>query len=280
MIDKICLSYNGGIDVSGVQFYRDKDLPFEIKLSDTISDLSYKKHSHEEYSLGIVNKGESSFWCEGKLTEICQKTLVFIPNNIVHACNPNSDKPWKYKMIYVQPYWVKGFMESNGDGIISYPIVKDISNPKLFRETNKLIDILISPVNFLEKEASLLSIFEKMVGEVDQREYLSHKKIQPKLKTIKEYLHQYFLEKITLDQLEQVSGLNKFFIIRSFKEQFSIPPHTYQTLLRINYAKKELRKSRSITEVVYETGFYDQSHFNKAFKNHVGVTPERYQKLI
>jgi len=266
--------------MNGVQFYRDEDLPFEIKLSDTISDLSYKKHSHEEYSLGIVNKGESSFWCEGKLTEIYQKTLVFIPNDIVHACNPNGDMPWKYKMIYVQPDWVKGFIESHGGGTIGYPIVKEISNNKAFGEINKRIDMLISSVSFLEKEAILLSIFEQMLGDIDTREYLYRRNLQPKLKIIKEYLHNCYLEKITLDQLEQVSGLNKFFIIRSFKEEFSIPPHTYQTLLRINYAKKELRKDRSIAEVTYEAGFYDQSHFSKVFKNHVGVIPDRYQKLI
>jgi len=266
--------------VNGVQFYRDKELPFEIKLSDTISDLSYKKHFHEEYSLGIVNKGQSSFWCEGKLMEIYQKNLVFIPHDIVHACNPKSDQPWKYKMIYVQPDWVKGFMESHGGGTIEYPVVKEIRKNKEVATINHLIDILIRPVSFLEKEASLLWIFEQMLGDVDTSKYLSHRKLQPKLKTIKEYLHKSFLEKITLDQLEQISGLNKFFIIRSFKEEFSIPPHTYQNLLRINYAKKELQKYRQITEVTYETGFYDQSHFNKVFKNHVGVTPERYQKLI
>jgi AraC-like DNA-binding protein len=266
--------------MNGVQFYRDKDLPLEIKLSYTISDLSYKKHSHEEYSLGVVNKGESLFWCEGKLTEIYQKTLVFIPHNIVHACNPHSDKPWEYKMIYVQPYWVDGFMESKGGGKIRYPIVKDISKQKVFSELNNLIENLISSVSFLEKEASLLSIFEQLAQDVEQGEPINKKELQPKLKVIKDYLHSFFLEKITLEQLEQVSGLNKFHIIRAFKEEFSIPPHTYQTLLRINYAKKELQKYRPITEVAYETGFYDQSHFNKAFKNHVGVTPDRYQKLI
>lgn len=36
-----------------VQFYREEKLPFEMKVCDTISDLSYKKHSHEEYSLGL-----------------------------------------------------------------------------------------------------------------------------------------------------------------------------------------------------------------------------------
>jgi AraC-like DNA-binding protein len=266
--------------VNGVQFYRDKDLPFEIKLSDTVSDLSYKKHSHEEYSIGVVNKGESLFWCEGKLTEIYQKTLVFIPQNIIHACNPHSDKPWKYKMIYVQPYWVEGFMESKGGSQISYPIVKDISKQEVFNELNDFIEDLMSPVSFLEKEASLLSIFEQLIQNVELGKLISKRKLQPNLKVIKDYLHNFFLEKITLEQLAQISGLNKFHIIRAFKEEFSIPPHTYQTLLRINYAKKELQNFRSITEVAYESGFYDQSHFNKAFKNHVGVTPDRYQKLI
>jgi len=153
-------------------------------------------------------------------------------------------------MIYVQPYWVKAFMESCGGGTINYPVVKALSNQKIFGEINRLIDVLISSVNFLEKEASLLSIFEQIVGDIDQSERLNRRKLQPKLKTIKKYLHRCFLEKITLDQLEDASGLNKFFIIRAFKGEFSVPPHTYQTLLRVNYAKKELRKDRPITEVV------------------------------
>jgi len=82
-----------------------------------------------------------------------------------------------------------------------------------------------------------------------------------------------------LDDLERVSGINKFHLIRLFKDEFGIPPHMYQTLLRINYAKRQLRKQKQITEVALEAGFYDQSHFHKVFKSHTGITPEKYEKI-
>lgn len=260
-----------------VQFYREEKLPFEMKVCDTISDLSYKKHSHEEYSLGIVDVGESSFWCEGQFHDVRQKTLVFIPHSVIHACNPNGSLPWKYKMVYVQSDWVEGFMRSQGSETLTSPVIKDISQSKLFREFHRHLRTLMSPVSFLEKEASLLALFERLGQDDLKRVVLKDKNLQPKLQKIKEYIHTCFLEKITLDQLEEISGLNKYLIIRSFNQAFSIPPHMYQTLLRVNYAKRELRKSRPIIEVACEAGFYDQSHFHKAFKNQVGATPEQYQ---
>lgn len=267
--------------MSGVQFYRDEDLPFfELKLCDALSKLSYKKHAHEEYSLGIVDTGGSSFWCEGKLTEVYQKTLVFIPPDMVHACNPRSDNPWKYKMLFLHANWVKGFIEREGGCTVNYPIVKGVSNHKSFNMVNRMVINLTSPMSPLEKEANILALLKQAVWDGKLAENTHRKSAQPQLNVIKDYLHSRFLEKITLDQLEQVSGLNKFYIIRSFKEVFSIPPHTYQTMLRINYAKKQLRKHRSIVEVAHEAGFYDQSHFYKVFKSHIGVSPESYQKLI
>jgi AraC-like DNA-binding protein len=266
--------------MNGVQFYRDVDLPyFELKECDT-SQLSYKKHTHEEYSLGIVNKGKSSFWYEGKYEEVSPKTIVFIPPNLVHSCNPQQADHWKYKMLFINTAWIDDFMNSKERPLFNYPIVKANGNPEIFNLTNKMMEDLRKDVSPLEKEENIIAIFDKMVGDFNQVKNKRFKKELPKLKTIKEYLHSNFFEKITLDHLEQVSGINKFHIIRLFKEEFNIPPHTYQTLLRINYAKKQLRKQRPITEVALEVGFYDQSHFNKVFKSHMGITPDRYEKLI
>jgi len=266
--------------MNGVRFYRDMDLPyFELKECDT-SQLSYKKHAHEEYSLGIVDKGKSSFWYEGKYEEVSPKTIVFIPPNLVHSCNPQQADHWKYKMLFINTSWIDGFINSKERPVFNYPIVKANSDDEIFNLTNKMIENLTRNVNPLEKEGSIIAIFEKMASHFNQIKNKSYKEELPKLKIVKEYLHSKFFEKITLDQLELISGINKFHIIRLFKEEFNIPPHTYQTLLRINYAKKQLRKQRSIAEVALEAGFYDQSHFNKVFKSHMGITPDRYEKLI
>ncbi|MDF2501131.1 MAG: transcriptional regulator, AraC family [Anaerosporomusa subterranea] len=266
--------------MSGVQIYRDKDLPFfELKLCNT-SELSYRKHAHEEYSVGIVEQGSSCFWYEGAVDTINPETMVFLPPGLVHACNPVNRDLWKYKMLFINQAWVQRFMKDKGNDSITNPIVKDVSACGLLQTAGRMMERLSSNTSPLEKEASVLAVFEQALNGEKKSYALRCKQEHSKLKVIRDYLQNCFLEKVTLDQLEQASGLNKFHIIRLFKTAFTIPPHTYQTLLRINYAKKELCKDRQLAEVALAAGFYDQSHFSKVFKSYTGITPEKYQKLM
>ncbi len=262
--------------MAGIQFFRDADLPFyELKICD-VGSLAYKKHAHEEYSLGVVDNGRSSFWYEGKTVAVSPRTVVLIPPGLVHSCNPEQQSRWKYKMLFVEAGWLQTFLASRGVAALNRPVVSDRAD---YPALNGMLKQLTLPASPLEKEAGLLDFFEQaLLGLAGTRPGNRGKEL-PKLQVIKEYLHQNYQQKITLAELAQLADLNKFNIIRSFKEEFSIPPHTYQTLLRINLAKKLLRQDRPIVEVVGETGFYDQSHFSKVFKSHTGVTPEKYQKL-
>lgn len=266
--------------MSEIEFYRDNDLPFfELKSCNT-SALSYKKHAHEEYSIGIVDQGKSRFWYEGKVDEVHSKTMVFLPPDLVHSCNPVNRNQWEYKMLYVRREWVQGLMESRESNILNNPIVKNVSKCGNIKTVSRILENVKAKINPLEKEASILAVFELALSGEKKVCPVNVKSEQPKLKITKEYLQNYFTQKVTLDQLEQVSGVNKFHIIRLFKEQFKIPPHAFQTMLRINYAKKELGKNRQTAEIALDAGFYDQSHFIKVFKSYTGVTPDRYQKLI
>ncbi|HML32991.1 AraC family transcriptional regulator [Sporomusa sphaeroides] len=265
--------------MNGVRFYRDADLPFfELKLCDA-SYLCYKKHSHEEYSLGIVEHGKSSFWCEGKVTEVSPKTTVLIPPGLIHSCNPDRQGRWQYKMFFIEAGWMQRFLTSKGIAVSNRPVVSDMTTLSAQRALHALLESLAQQASPLEKEAGVMALFEQVVGSMEPVGNCRKVIEVPKLKMIKDYLHNNYLKKITLEELETISGLNKFAIIRAFKEEFNIPPHTYQTLLRINYAKKLLRQNRQIVEVACEAGFYDQSHFHKVFKSHTGVTPEKYQRL-
>ena len=261
-----------------VRFYRDRLLPFfELKQCNT-GELSYRKHTHEEYSIGIVEQGKSFFWYGGKTAVLSPKTVVFLPPDFIHSCNPFQPGQWAYSMLFVNAAWVQGFMDSHGSYLFNQPIVKAAPVYKTFTETNALVEALSTNAIPLEKEARIAAFFEQHLTGRQASHNDAAGLEQPKLKLIREYLQSCFLEKITLDQLEEASGLNKFHIIRLFKQFFKIPPHTYQTLLRVNYAKKELRKHRPLTEVALAAGFYDQSHFTKVFKAHTGVTPDSYQK--
>lgn len=264
--------------MNGIKFYRDNDLPFfELKLCNT-SDLAYKHHTHEEYALAIVDGGKSTFWYDGQRVEVAPNALVFLPPNLIHSCNPTDPDNWQYKMLFIDPNWVRRLMASREDFTLDKPCIRYIAKAEELTLFNQMIETLTDQVTPLEKETSILNVFDLLFqAECNPCSFCVHKE-RPKLNLIRKYLEQFFLEKVTLDSLEQVSGINKFYILRLFKATYKVPPHAYQLLLRVNYAKRELRKQRVIADIAAETGFYDQSHFIKVFKSHTGVTPEKYQK--
>jgi AraC-like DNA-binding protein len=79
-----------------------------------------------------------------------------------------------------------------------------------------------------------------------------------------------------LQDLVNISGLSKYYLIRKFEQEYGISPHQYLTSLRINHARKIMRRNKNISDVALEAGFYDQSHFTKTFKEHTGITPMKY----
>lgn len=85
-------------------------------------------------------------------------------------------------------------------------------------------------------------------------------------------------QKLNLSELAQRFALDKYQLIRRFKQQVGMTPNSYLTRLRIEQAKCLLAQGHALVEVALETGFYDQSHFARCFRTHTGVTPRNYQK--
>jgi AraC-like DNA-binding protein len=76
-----------------------------------------------------------------------------------------------------------------------------------------------------------------------------------------------------------LARLSPHYRIRAFHPQVGISPHKYQTIVRINWARKLLASGAPISETAYRAGFCDQSHLNRCFKKTLGVTPRRYAAL-
>lgn len=260
-----------------VAFYRDTALPFfELKRCAT-GELCYKEHAHEEYSVGIVEQGESHFWYAGQTKTLYPQTMVLLPPGLMHACNPLDPDCWQYTMLYIDKNWVLEFMTEADDFSLNCPTVQDISGTGMLASLNRLVQRLISPVSPLEKEAALLAVLTQALTGERQPAQREKQRDSAQIEAVRSYLCEHYAERVTLQDLEDASGLNKFHIIRLFKAAFKVPPHQYQMLLRINSAKKALRGKLSLTDVALAAGFYDQSHFVKDFRRYVGITPERYR---
>ena len=93
------------------------------------------------------------------------------------------------------------------------------------------------------------------------------------------YVRGHFGEHITLDEVARVVHLSPSYFSRLFKAETGKTFSEYLQALRIEQAKSFLRrKDCSMTEIAEQTGFFDQSHFIKTFKQATGVTPGLYRR--
>ena len=100
----------------------------------------------------------------------------------------------------------------------------------------------------------------------------------PAIKRTKEYLEAHYAEEVALRQLANGVNMSPFHLARVFRQTVGVPPHAYQTQLRLAYAKTLLAQGWEVDYVASETGFFDQSHFAQQFKRRYLVTPGSYRK--
>jgi AraC-like DNA-binding protein len=100
----------------------------------------------------------------------------------------------------------------------------------------------------------------------------------PAVKQTKVYLEEHYAEEISLEDLARVASLSPFHLSRIFRQSVGVPPHVYQTHIRLAHAKTLLAQGFEIGDVASATGFFDQAHFTNQFKRYVSVTPGYYRK--
>lgn len=93
---------------------------------------------------------------------------------------------------------------------------------------------------------------------------------------------------LSLESMAQNIGMSRYYFATRFKQATGISPHKYVTQQRIERAKQLLKKTQkhrqysklSLAQIALDCGFSSQSHFNKVFRQYVGVTPKKYQENL
>ncbi len=85
-------------------------------------------------------------------------------------------------------------------------------------------------------------------------------------------------EDLQLPDLAHLAGLSLSSFKRKFKEVFGQSPNQYIIGRRVERAKFLLQSSTfNVSEIAYDVGFNDLSHFSKTFHNLVGLSPSEYR---
>ena len=98
---------------------------------------------------------------------------------------------------------------------------------------------------------------------------------------VKEYLEAHVCDRITVSDVCARFGMSQTGLMRAFKRSTGRTLMDYLTDLKIEEAKKRIRKSTArFTELSEELGFSSVNYFSKVFKARVGMTPTEYSRQV
>jgi AraC-like DNA-binding protein len=253
---------------------------FELFLGVAISGPSCQRFT-QEYLLVCVQSGIVDFQyrntrlsgqgVDGRLfvlepgeTWICQS------KNVASYCL-TIDPAWLQETAIEMLHWEKGLPH-----FPSHPLF----DPSLSRAVHDLATRSQAPASRLQQEETLLHLFAPLLlsHAEDARTLPQPGWEHPAVKRTKEYLQAHCAQEVSLQELAGVVNLSPFHLARVFRQEVGLPPHAYQTQLRLAHAKTLLAQGYDVGSVASETGFFDQTHFTKQFKRHFFVTPGNYRK--
>jgi len=164
---------------------------------------------------------------------------------------------WKNKKNFNKSYIIKLF--------------KDMRNTCYFPRLNKLY-ILIDYLGQNVSEGEKISSNPESLIEFSKDSIY---------KNIVEYLSLNFHNHISLDDLAKKIGMNKSSMCRYFKKKTGESIFSLLLKLRISYAKNQISNTDyTISQIAFDSGFNNISHFNVKFKNATGYTPTEYRKSL
>ena len=92
------------------------------------------------------------------------------------------------------------------------------------------------------------------------------------------YIIENYNKRLIIDDLARASGLSHTAFIKRFRDTTEKSPKQFIMHQRISAAKKLLLNSdRSINKIAEDCGFYDASHFIKAFTSVTGMSPIEFK---
>jgi len=268
-------------------------------------DIRYEKvpyfdnpwHFHPEIELTLITKSEGTRFVGDNIERFKEGDLVLLGSNLPHYWRndalyykPNSTEKaeamiLRFRLDFLGKPWLqipemqeaKQLFEEAARGISFGEITSNRVKPYLHKLL--LTKGIGQVIGFLEICKILAhandgrSLSTKIFGESNSIND------SDRINNVLNYIHMHLQENITLETVATLANMNETAFCRYIKAKTN---KTFIELLndiRIAYACRLLMDSpRNISEICYDCGFNNLTHFNYIFKKITGTNPSNYRK--
>jgi AraC-like DNA-binding protein len=266
-----------------IEYQHVTDAPGLTLSEGRFSKFSFDRHYHLDYHIGLVVEGVQRQNFQRKSELLGPGSIVLMPPDEMHDGLSYEKQSYTQKMFRISPELLNSniteFSGKPRDAKFNGHIVE---NQMIWRRMVALHNMIQNRKSLAQlsiEETWLLTLeplFNQLSLSDDQiiKGGLSGQHIR----RVRDYCYAYLGDTISLESLASLCGLSKFQFLRRFKQSTGVTPHSWLVRLRLEHACMMFKRGKhNIAQVATDVGFYDQSHFNRAFRRAYGVAPSVYQ---
>jgi AraC family transcriptional regulator len=245
------------------------DAKVEVTVNKILEDRGTElMHFHENAHLAFILNGGVVDKRQKSETEIVSGDLVFFhagePHQTIYKCFPEVnlcfelDEGLLADKSFGEKFQIESLSKSANTKFTALKIYKEFAIQDEFSDTS--IETLI--LNLLSGETETKNERPKWVEKVI------------------ELLNDSWNEPLSLNDLAVAANVYPTTISKHFPKYVSCTLGEYRRRLKIEKSLNFIKTShQSLTEIAYQCGFADQSHFTRTFKQLTGFLPRQYETL-
>ena len=259
--------------------------------------MDYPWHYHPEYEIIFVEKSYGIRFMGNHIGNFNDGDLMFISSNLPHVWKNDMDFYKDNKDLFVDVYVIHFKENSFKEGFFDLP--EFIHIKKLFtrgqqgvqikgndhRKIAELIKEVVSSTGI-----DRLTLFLKTLDAIANTEdyallsspgYANSVNLvdTERINVVMNYIMQNYSQEIKIEEIAGLANLTLSSFCRYFKSRTHKTFSEFLNEVRIlNACKLLVYSKKTITEICYETGYNNISHFNRQFKLITGLTAKEYAK--
>ncbi|PZM14109.1 AraC family transcriptional regulator [Rhizobium tubonense] len=240
---------------------------------------AFDLHRHDTYALGVTIRGVQTFRYRGERRYSQPGRVIVLHPDELHDGGAATEDGLVYRMLYLEPSLL---VRCLGAARIGLPFVDD---PVLVDD--RLANLLLGALGDLDRELDELFVDDFVSRVADGLAGHARAPLKPlgavalrQANAAREYLEAHAMRGVRSEELERVTGLDRFALSRHFRAAFATSPHRFLLMRRLQQARSMIAAGGALADVAAATGFADQSHLTRHFKKAFGIAPGAWGSMI
>ncbi|RYD73857.1 MAG: AraC family transcriptional regulator [Sphingobacteriales bacterium] len=260
------------------------------KYVENTNNKAYLWHYHPEIEMVFVNGGSGKRQIGSHVSYYSDGDLILIGSNLPHCGFTDTNTGNKTEVVVqMKPDFLGSeFLTLKETRGIATLFEKAKYGIAFGKDTMKLVGPALEKMHNawpLEKLLTLLSVLRELEQASDYKllnaqSFSLEMQVQDndRINMVFNYVKDHFLEEISLENIAEMASMTVPSFCRYFKKMTKKTFTKFVNEYRIVHASKLLaEKPTSISNICFESGFNNFSHFNKLFKEFTGKSASQYR---